>query len=400
MESGRALPRPERLALVSNEASATKPPFWRDVKTLAWMFQLAVLGGFVALMAVLVNNVRVSSANLGIPVGFDYLDQPSGFTIPGNDLRQTETVQRAITEGLLNTLRVAIVGIILATIIGILIGIGRLSGNWLVRNITMGYVELFRNIPPLGIVLFAYLAIVLSALPRIEESWELGSLLVVSSRGIVVPWVTGSTTAVVVLALVSGIVSFFVLRWRARVAERVGGPPDGLRWALPAALLVFVAGIIVLGTGTTTPTLDGRQVAGGMTLQPEYFALLVALVLYTASHIAEIVRGSIQAVPKGQVEASMAMALSGWQRMQRIILPQALRIALPSIGNQYLNLMKNSSLGFAISYFELTKVASTAIGNGRPAVPVYIVVMAIYLVISLTISSGVNFVNRRLAIEP
>ncbi len=375
---------------------ADKPPFWRDIRVLAWAIQLVVLAAVLVVLAILFNNVRVNSANLGLPVGFDFLDQPSGFTIPGNDLRESQPVRDAIVEGALNTLRVSIVGIVLATLLGILIGIGRLSGNWLVKTLSRVYVELLRNVPLLGLVVFAYLALVLAALPRIENAWVFGPIATVSNRGLAVPWLTGPGLAFIGVALVALALAAAVARWRQSKAARSGGPPRDVPWGIATFVVVLVVGALIIGTGITTPELDGRQVEGGIIMQPEYFALLVALVIYTASHIAEIVRGSIQAVPKGQFEASSALAFSGGQRMRYIILPQALRIAVPAIGNQYLNLMKNSSLGFAISFFELTKVTSTSIGNRSPAVPAYLLLMGIYLLFSLTISLLVNLGNRRM----
>ncbi len=378
---------------------AEKPPFWRDVKTLAWLFQLAVLGLFVAIVAVLYNNVRVNSANQGIPTGFEFLDQPAGFPIPANEFRTSQPVRDAIFEGAMNTLRVVIVGIILATIIGVAVGIGRLSGNWLVRNITLAYVELVRNVPLLGLVIFAYLAIALAIFPKVEDSWIVDGLAVANGRGISVPWFTGSGLWFLVAMAVAAAVGYAIRRWRNSVLDRTGQPTNMLLWVTPAVLVVLVAAAAILGIGVTTPALEGRLIEGGITMQPEYFALLAALTIYTSSHIAEIFRGSIQAVPKGQGEAASAMALSGWQRMRYVVLPQSLRIALPPLGNQYINLLKNSSLGLAISYFELTKVTSTTIGNRSPAVPAYLLLMILYLIGSLAISAVINFFNRRMAIE-
>ncbi len=380
---------------MSNTLTATKPPFWRDVKTLAWAFQLAVLGLVIAGIAVLVNNVRVNSANQGIPTGFGFLDQPAGFPIPANEFRTSQPVREAVIEGVLNTLRVVIVGIIMATILGVAVGIGRLSGNWLIRNITMVYVEVIRNVPLLGIVIFTYLAAVLS-MPSVDESWRIGSLAIANVRGMSVPWFTGNGLLLWLVAIIAGAVAYGLYRWRMSVMAATGEPARALWWSLPAFAFILFWGALFAGIGISGPAIDGRSVSGGITMQPEYFALLVALVLYTASHIAEIFRGSIQAVPKGQGEAASAMALSGWQRMRHVILPQALRIALPPLGNQYLNLMKNSSLGFAISFFELTKVTSTSIGNRSPAVPAYLLLMGIYLLFSLTISLLVNLGNRRM----
>ncbi|MEO1064703.1 MAG: ABC transporter permease subunit [Actinomycetota bacterium] len=379
-------------------AAAQRPPLWRDVRVLGWMFQLAVFAVVVAIVGVLVNNVRVNSANQGIPTGFAFLDQPASFEIPGNDFRQTQSVREAYVEGVLNTLRVVIAGLILATLLGITLGVGRLSGNFLIRTITRVYVESIRNIPLLGLLIFFYIGLVLTAFPRLEDSWVVGSLLVANVRGVTIPWITGSTIAFLVVVAVAVGLAWAVNRWRLAVNERTGEPSRGGLWAVPVLVLVGFWGAFFVGNGITTPELDGRSLEGGMTMQPEFFALLAALVIYTSSHIAEIVRGSIQAVPKGQVEAASALALSSWHRLRHVVLPQALRIAVPPIGNQYLNLMKNSSLGFVISYFEVTKVTQTTVGNRSPAVPAFLLLIGIYLVMSLIISTGVNIVNRRLQV--
>ncbi|MEZ5215265.1 MAG: ABC transporter permease subunit [Ilumatobacteraceae bacterium] len=371
------------------------PPWWRDVTVLAWVFQFAVLAIVLAIVAWLVNNVRVNSSEQNIPTGFAFLDQPAGFEIPGNSFRQSQSVSAAIYQGFLNTLRVALAGIVLATILGVAVGVGRLTTNWVVRTICKVYVEVLRNIPLPGIVSFVYLGVVL-AMPRTQDSWKLGPLVVANVRGVSVPWVTGSFLRFVLVLLAASAATYAVRRWRLAVNARTGEPAKVGWWAVPVFVLVAFWGAVLVGNGVTTPELEGRLTTGGMTFQPEYFALLVSLVIYTASHIAEIVRGSIQAVPKGQVEAAGALALGSWQRLRFVVLPQAFRIALPAFGNQYLNLMKNSSLGFLISYFDLTKVVSTSIGNRSPAVPAYLLLMVIYLAISLTIAGVVNFTNRRL----
>jgi general L-amino acid transport system permease protein len=199
----------------------------------------------------------------------------------------------------------------------------------------------------------------------------------------------------VLAALVAG---WAVARWRHRVADRTGRPARSGLYALTIGAVVLVVVWMALGLGATAPELDGRRVTGGITMTPEYFAALAALVVYTASHIAEIVRGSIQAVPRGQGEAADALALSGFQRMWFVVLPQSMRIAVPPIGNQYLNLTKNTSLAAVFSFPELTKITGLTVANRSPAVPSYALLLAIYLVLSLLISFVVNVVNRRLAI--
>jgi general L-amino acid transport system permease protein len=188
---------------------------------------------------------------------------------------------------------------------------------------------------------------------------------------------------------------WLIARWRLGVYERTVQPSRaGL---LGGAFFVFtaIAGWLVLGGMMSIPSIDGRQIAGGIRVDPSFFALLLALVIYTASHIAEIVRGSIQAVPRGQGEAATALALSGFQRMWKVILPQAMRIAIPPLGNQYLNLIKNSSLGAGFSYFDITNVTQITVGNASPAVPAFFLALVFYVVISLVTSAFVNLANRR-----
>ena len=374
----------------------TRPPWWRNVRVLGWLFQLAIAGSALAFVAWLLQNFQKNSETSGIPTGFDYLDQPANFPIAGSSFRPTQSVWDATVVGLRNTIYVVVVGIVLATVLGILVGIARLSRNWLVSRAATIYVETLRNVPLLAIITFAYLAMVLSAFPRVENAWRVGDIAIFSNRAAAVPWFEGSAWWVAA-SLIAGLVAAWLMaKWRQSVSDRSGAPSLSAVWGVAAFFIV--AGIVwaVGGLGVTTPSLDGRKLTGGMEVAPEYLALLIALTIYTASHIAEIVRGSIQAVDSGQTEAASALALSAGQRMTYIVLPQAMRIAIPPLGNQYLNLFKNSSLGVVISYFELTKVTTTAVGNGQPAVPAFAFLMLIYLIGSLIISRMVNIGNKRL----
>jgi general L-amino acid transport system permease protein len=378
--------------------TAGRPPLWRDVRVLAWAYQLAVVGLVVAFVLWLVDNFRANSERSNIPTGYDFLDQPANFPIPGSDFNQRQAVRDALVEGLQNTLRLAITGIVLATVLGVLIGIARLSENFILRNAAKVYVEFVRNVPLLGILVLFYLAVVLNVFPGPDDSWELGPLAVLNVRGSSVFWYEGSSWKFVVTVLATLVAAWAVARWRRRVADRTGRPARSGLYALAIGAVVLVAVWMALGLGATAPELDGRRVTGGITMTPEYFAALAALVIYTASHVAEIVRGSIQAVPRGQGEAADALALSGFQRMWFVVLPQSMRIAVPPIGNQYLNLTKNTSLAAVFSFPELTKITGLTVANRSPAVPSYALLLAIYLVLSLVISFFVNVVNRRLAI--
>ena len=383
---------------LAQHAGSGRVPLWRDIRVLRWLFQLIIVALAAALIIWLYGNYTVNADRLNIPTDFGFLDNPTAFEITGNDLSQNAPTRDAFVEGFLNTVRVSVAGIVLATVLGTIVGIGRLSSNWLLRKIAATYVEVVRNIPlPLFVVL-GLSAVVLAIFPRIQEAWEPLGLMVISNRGILVPWFEGSALALLATIALALLVAWAVARWRRKVNERTGALPRSGLWALGAALVVLVLGWVVSGLTVTTPELDGRVMTGGIRIDPSFFAILFALVIYTSSHIAEIVRGSIQAVVRGQAEAADALALSPFQRLWYVVLPQAFRIAIPPIGNQYLNLIKNSSLGAAIGYYDLTLVTSTSVGNGSPAVPAFALAMVIYIAISLVTSLVVYIANRRLAL--
>ncbi len=240
------------------------------------------------------------------------------------------------------------------------------------------------------------LVVVLGVFPQITDAWDVAGLAIISNRGVAVAWYQGSGAGLLLVLAVGAVAWYAMARWRASVSDRTGALPRSGLWGGGAFVIVLALGWTVFGYSYTLPAVEGRATAGGIRIDPSFFALFLALTIYTASHIAEIVRGSIQAVPRGQGEAADAVALSGFQRMWYIILPQAMRIGIPPIGNQYLNLIKNSSLGAAIGYYDLTLVAQTTVGNGSPAVPVFFLTMAVYICISLVVSALVNVANRRM----
>jgi len=379
-------------------STPSKVPFFRDIRTLKWALQILALLAVFAMFYWLYGNYQENVAKSSIQTDLRFLDNPANFTIPGNDLDQSHPVRDAFVEGFLNTLRVAFIGIALATILGTLIGIARLSKNFMVRTLGTVYVELVRNLPLLLLLTFMNLAVVLQAFPRIENAWLPLDLFVVSNRGIAIPWFIGSPAQLGIGILSAALLAFVVAKIRIRQADKTGKQD----WAWLVGIATFVVLVILIwllfGFGWELPYVDGRGTTGGLRLDPSFFALVASLVIYTSSHIAEIVRGSILAVSRGQVEAADAIALSGSQKMRLIILPQAFRIAMPALGNQYLNLIKNSSLGATISYFELTQIAQITVGNGSPAVPAFSLTLLVYLAISLVTSLIVNFFNRRLAL--
>lgn len=377
---------------------SSRVPLWRDVRVLQWFFQLLVVVLAAAILAWLYGNYTTNAERQGIPTNFDFLDNPAAFEITGNEMSQNAPVRDAMVQGFLNTLRISVAGIVAATVLGTLVGVGRLSKNWLVNKLATVYVEAIRNVPLPLFVVFGYLAVVLGVFPRIENAWEPLGAMVISNRGIAGPWFTGRGALLMLIGLVGAVVWWAVARWRRSVSDRTGALARSGLWGGGAFALVLLAGWFAFGYGVTMPEIDGRRTRGGIRIDPAFFAIFFALVIYTASHIAEIVRGSIQAVPKGQGEAANALALSGFQRMWYVVLPQAFRIAIPPVGNQYLNLIKNSSLGAGIGYYDMTLVTQTTVGNGSPAVPAFAITLTVYVAISLVTSVFVNIANRRFAL--
>ena len=384
---------------VQTAGAVTRPPFWRDIRVIRGILQLAFLLASIALVRWLAGNVVTNLDRIGIRRDFGFLDQPAGYRILGSDFQAQGRIREALLVGLGNTVRVALIGILLALVIGVVVGVARLSTNWLVARSASIFVEALRNVPPLVLVIFFYLAVI-AALPRIENARQIGSTAIVSNRGIWVAWFTvGEGSLPYGLALLVGLaLALLVGRWRTRRFDATGVPHHRLLFGLLTLLATGALAWVLLDPPITAslPVQDGRLVEGGLWLYPEYLSLLISLVLYAASFIAEIVRGSILAVHRGQSEAADALGLSRSHRMRYVILPQALRIAAPAMGNEFLNLTKNVSLGIAVGFAEILRVATQAVGNGQPAPQLLLLVLLAYLALSLIISAVVNIYNRRL----
>jgi general L-amino acid transport system permease protein len=360
-----------------------------------------VLAGAAVLMVLyvlwfnLTNNLRAT----GLPTDFDFLRQPLGVDIPGSDISPSAPIWRGLLNGVKNTLALVVVGIPLLTIIGVLVGVARLSTNWLVAKAAGLYVEILRNIPPLLIIFFVFNAVVLR-FPLLQESFNFADLVIVNNRYLAVVGLTAQPNFGPFLAVmgVAVIIAAVVWWWRTRRSERTGAHHHRFLWSLGVFSVISLLGFFVLGgpIGLSRPVLDGRALEGGFAGLAAYWAVLAALVLYTASHVAEIVRGSILAVPRGQSEAANAIALSSFQRLRYVVLPQAMRVAIPPIISQYLNFTKNTSLAVAIGYAEMTRITFQLIGNGQPAPQMIALLMGGYLIFSLIISLVVNVVNRRM----
>ncbi len=382
------------------KTGSVRPPFWRDVKVLRVVAQLVAGGLAVVLFLYLARNLRTNLTAANIPTDFAFLDQPAGVTVTGSDFKATQPISDIILLGIKNTFALAIVGIPLLTILGTLIGIARLSSNYLVRKAATAYVETLRNIPPLLVIIFTNTAVILS-LPAIRDAATPFDLFVISNRFLAIPWATAQDNSGTYLAVlgIGFVASIAVWIWRTRRFDATGAPHHRFLWGTGTFVLFAVVGFFALGrpfTLSRPEVVDGRIIEGGYQTVGPYVAVLLALVIYTASHVAEIVRGSIQAVAKGQTEAANALALSSFQRLRFVVLPQAFRIAIPPLINQYLNFTKNTSLAIAIGYAEITLVVFQAIGNANPAPQLILILMGSYLLFSLSISLLINFLNRRL----
>jgi general L-amino acid transport system permease protein len=381
--------------MATTTTARSRPPLWRDVRVLRVLFQVAVLAAVVAFISYLGDNLRANDVELD----FGFLDQQSGFPIGYTEHHPSDTVQHALLTGLRNTLTVALVGILLTLVLGTVIGVARLSDNWIVRRVAGTYVEVLRNVPPLLVIIFVN-SLALDTLPTTAEADVFAGVLVLSNgeSGVVSLRGDGNGWAYVALLVVAVAAAVVLGRWRGRVEERTGTPARRWLWSGGVVVAAAVVGYVALSAPVVLshPEVDGNSVHGGARMGLPFVATLVGLVLYTSSHVAEIVRGSILAVPKGQIEAAGAIGLSPGQRLRHVVLPQAFRIATPPMINQFLNLTKNTSLGIAVAFFELMRVTNTVIGNGNPAIPTILVAMALYLVLSLTISLVANVAHHRL----
>lgn len=377
---------------------------WRSKQARAVVYQVLAVGMIVFLVWLLVSNTMANMKTRGIQSGFDFLMQPAGFDI-GEGWLSYDSIDpywKAFLVGLVNTLRVAVVGIVLTSILGTLLGVGRFSRNALVRGLCYGYVELFRNIPVLLQLLMWYLLFT-EYLPAIDQALHLGKLVYVSKNGLSYPvpvWQTGHTLAV--FGALAGLIAGLLYARSARRAFDLTGKARPVLW-VSAGMVVAGAIIGWLAGGAPSewnvPQMTEVQVEGGGALSPEYLAVLLGLVLYTSAFVAEVVRAGIASVSLGQHEASASLGLSRGHSMRLVVLPQALRVIIPPLTNQYLNLTKNSSLAVAVGYPDLVSIANTSLNQTGRAVECIAIIMLIYLTTSLITSALMNWFNSRAAIK-
>ena len=381
------------------------PAFLRDEKIRGILYQLITIVLFVGFLFYIAQNTAHNIEQRGIKTGFDFLNATAGFDITESPIpfSPQSTHWDVFKVGLLNTLIVSFWGIVLSSLIGLLIGVWRLSPNWLISRIAAAYIETFRNIPVLLQILFWY-NVVLATLPPARQSINLFDTIFINNRGFFMPefvfkdgaWMIG----VALLAAIGAII--WLRRWAKKRQDETGEQFPVFLTGLTLLVLLPLIAYFLAGKPVTAvyPELHGFNFKGGKTYTPEFLALLFALSIYTATFIGEAIRSGIEAVPKGQKEAATSLGLSPLQQLRLVILPQAVRIAIPSIINQYLNLIKNSSLAAAIGYPELVTIfAGTSLNQTGQALEILLITMLTYLMISLIVSLILNWFNAKMKIK-
>ncbi len=376
-----------------------------DPRARGIVYQGLLAAGLIALMGMGWRNVVVNMQARGIPMGFGFWDEIAGFNINQSliDYSSVSTYGRAFWVGLINTAVVGALGIALATPLGFAVGVARLSPNWILSRVALVYVELMRNTPLLLQLAFWYNA-VLKTLPGPRQSLSLGGVILMNNRGLYLPrpqFAAGAGAVVAALAL--GIVGALAFGWWARRRQA----SSGARAPVALVALLAVLGLPTLAyfaagepIGFSFAKLAGFNLAGGLQLYPEFAALTFGLVTYTAGFIAEIVRAGVNAVPRGQTEAARALGLHRAQTMKLVVVPQAMRLIVPPLTSQYLNIVKNSSLAVFVGYPDLVLIfAGTVLNQTHAAVQVMAITMAVYLVISLAVSFALNLFNARNALK-
>lgn len=380
----------------------TATPFWRDERFLQVFGQITFLLALAIFLYFIFQNMQTGLRRQGTVLGFTFLRGISGFDIGGTLIpySRASTYWQAYTVGLLNTLVVSIVGIVLSTVLGVILGVARLSTNFLINRLAAFYLELIRNLSLLVFLVFWYLGVFLK-LPRVQNAILWPGSIYLTNRGVAIPW--GLPTAsfptfqlILIFGLVLAIGVFFTLRL---YAHRTGRAPLTALWTMLTFVAVASIGWLVLPVKPLElelPFVKGLNLAGGKIFTPEFMALTSGLVLYTAAFIGEVVRAGILAVSKGQVEAARALGLNGFQTLRLVVFPQALRVIIPPLTSQYLNLTKNSSLAIAVGFPDLFYVSNTILNQTGRAVEMIGLVMLTYLTFSIVTSIFMNWYNRRI----
>lgn len=381
----------------------TAVPFWRDVRVLTVLSQIAFVLVLAVIASFLYANLSFAMRQRGLVVGFDFLNLEAGFEIGETLIAYTpaDTYARAFTAGLLNTLLISGVGIVLATVLGVVAGVARLSTNWLVNRLTAGYIEIMRNTPLLVQLVFIYFGVFMK-LPPVRETLEFSGVVFANQRGVFLPRPLPEPTfepwlRFVVIALVGAFLLWLFLSRHAKYRYTFYPITLPLAWLCALPLIGwFLVGAMPISF--EIPERGRFNFTGGIALSPEFSALLLGLVIYTAAFIAEVVRGGLQAVRRGQIEAARAIGLNEAQVLYLIVFPQALRVIVPPLTSQYLNLAKNSSLAIAVGYPDLFNVGTTIANQTGQPVPVILLIMTTYLAMSLATSLLMNIYNARVQV--
>lgn len=379
-----------------------KIPIWRDERYLSAAAQIVSSIVVFGLLYWMASNFIEITSQRGISLSYKFLDEPAGFPISESFIPYDPTMSfgRAFLVGLVNTLVVSAVGIFLATILGFIVSLARLSTNWLFNRLAVAFIEFHRNIPLL-VLLFLWYFAVFNRLPPVRESIVLPGPIYMNLRGLYISWPRLTETGSVFIGfLIAGLI-LSLIAWNVLVKVRVRTGRE--TYYVPIALgILFIFPLIgwfAAGgrpLSLDVPVLEGFNYRNGLRLTPEFGAMLVGLTTYTAAFIAEVIRGGIQAVNRGQTEAARAVGLKNTQVLRLIVIPQALRVIIPPLISQYLNLTKNSSLALAIGYQELFAIGKVTINQAGRAVPVFLMVMATYLMLSLVTAFVLNIYNRRI----
>ncbi len=377
-------------------------PFWRDERILNILGQVLFVVALLFVASLIYQNMRAGLARQGISLSYGFLSGISGFDISETlfAYSRTSSYWQAYQAGLLNTLSVSIVGIIASTIFGVILGVARLSTNFLINRLAAFYLELIRNLSLLVFLIFWYLGVFLK-LPRVREAVIWPGDIYLTNRGVGIPWGLPTDSyptfrLILLVGLILAVIVFFVLR---SYSKRTGRAPLTTLWTLLTFIGVALAGWFILPENPLTldtPIIEGLNMTGGKVLSPEFMALTSGLVLYTSAFIGEVVRSGILAVSKGQVEASRALGLNAFQTLRLIVFPQAMRVIIPPLTSQYLNLIKNSSLAIAVGYPDLFYISNTIQNQTGRAVEMISMVMFTYLMFSLITSAFMNWYNQRI----
>lgn len=388
--------------MTRTDLQAERIPFWRNERYLQILSQIAFALIVFLLGYFLYQNMVTGLRTQGTTLGFSFLQNAAGFDIAENiiEYSRTSSYWQAFLVGLLNTFVVSVVGIFFSTILGVALGIARLSSNLLVRWLASAYLELIRNLSLLVFLVFIYLGFFLK-LPRLNSAINLPGQILLSNRGLAIPWGLPTDTFIIYRAILlaglliaAGVAYLLILR-----GKRTGRTPFIPFWSGGVFLIIALIGWVVLPNSPLVldfPSIEGLNISGGKVITPEFAALVTGLVLYTAAFIGEVVRAGIQSVSRGQTEAARAIGLNDFQILRLVIFPQALRVIIPPLTSQYLNLAKNSSLAIAVGYSDLFYVSNTIINNSGRAVEMITLVMLTYLSFSLITSLFMNWYNAKI----